>query len=89
MAAAAGDIRFDVDLNERDVQALSSSDAVTAFFARFGYNTNPRTVQTPGNLGINAESTLRPIRRIELIADQSGLFQVYLFELTSVISAAY
>jgi hypothetical protein len=76
--------KFDADLNERDVQALSSADEVTAFFARLGYDTNARTVQTPGNLGIGTEGTLRPIKRIELLADREGLFQVYLFELTSV-----
>lgn len=84
MSQVAEKTRFDVDLAERDVQALSSADALTAFLARLGYNTNARTVQTPGNLGITAEGTLRPIRRIELIADQEELFQVYLFELASV-----
>lgn len=78
------DPRFDIDLSGRDLQELSSAEAVAAFFARLGYNTNPRTVQTPGNLGIATESTLRPIKRIELVADQEGLFQVYLFELSSV-----
>jgi hypothetical protein len=79
--------RFDVDLAERDIQALASVDELAAFFARLGYDTNARTVQTPGNLGIASESTLRPIKRIELIADREGLFQVYLFELTSVTVA--
>ncbi len=84
MATTINASRFDVDLSERDVQALSSVDAIAAFFARLGYNTNARTVQTPGNLGIGTEGTLRPIKRIELISDREGLFQVYVFELTSV-----
>jgi hypothetical protein len=84
MATAAEGYRFDLDLSERDVQALSSADELVALLARMGYDTNARTVQTPGNLGIAAEATLRPIRRIELAADQDGLFQVYIFELTSV-----
>ena len=83
-AAAAKDIRFDLDLTGRDIQALSAADALAAFFARLGYDTNVRTVQTPGNLGIGTEGTLRPIKRIELISDREGLFQVYLFELASV-----
>ncbi|OGA71057.1 MAG: hypothetical protein A3G81_23460 [Betaproteobacteria bacterium RIFCSPLOWO2_12_FULL_65_14] len=79
--------KFDVDLTPADVQTLANADAVAGFFARLGYDTNARTVQTPGNLGITAEGTLRPIRRIELIADQEELFQVYLFELASVTIA--
>jgi len=75
---------LDVELGAHDVQALSSADAVAAFFARLGYNMDKRTEQTPANLGITAEGTARPIKRIELIADQENLFQVYLFELTSV-----
>src|SRR6185295_7270749 len=61
--------------------------AVAAFFARIGYDTNARTVQTPGNLGIGTEGILRPIKRIEMISDREGLFQVYLFELASVTVA--
>jgi hypothetical protein len=79
--------RFDIELRAQDIQAIDGADAVTAFFARLGYNTEPRTPQTPGNLGITAEGTIRPIKRIELIADQEGLFQVYLFELKTVTAA--
>ena len=74
----------DVDLSPHDIQALNGADAVAAFFARLGYNTAARTLQTANNLGITAEGTTRPIKRIELIADQEALFQIYLFELTSV-----
>jgi len=80
-------IKFDLDLTPADIQTLANADALAAFFARLGYDTNARTVQTPGNLGITAEGTLRPIRRIELLADQEELFQVYLFELASVTIA--
>jgi hypothetical protein len=75
-------------LRAEDVQLLSDADAVAAFFARLGYNTNPRTIQTPGNLGITTERALRRIRRIELIADNEGFFlQVYLFQLVSLTVA--
>ncbi len=77
----------DIELAPHDIQELNHSDALVSFFARLGYNTDARTVQTPGNLGITAEGTLRPIKKIELIADQEGLFQVYLFELKSVTVA--
>ncbi|MBV8360170.1 MAG: hypothetical protein JO189_19870 [Deltaproteobacteria bacterium] len=68
-------------------QLLSDADAIAAFFGRLGYNTNARTFQTPGNLGITAESTLRRIRHIELIADNEGFLQVYLFQLVSLTVA--
>jgi hypothetical protein len=73
----------DVEIDPRDVQALNGPDALAAFFARLGYNTDARIVQTPSNLGIT-ETVARPVNRLELLADQEGLFQVYLFELSSV-----
>ncbi|MBI3327445.1 MAG: hypothetical protein HYZ81_12185 [Nitrospinae bacterium] len=78
---------LDIELGPHDIQALSTADAVAAFFARLGYHTDARIQQTPGNLGIAAEGTVRPIKKIELLADQESLFQVYLFELTSVTVA--
>ena len=51
------------------------------------YNTNGRTIQTPGNLGITAESLVRRIRKVELIADDDGFFQVYLFQLPTLTLA--
>ena len=74
-------------MRAEDVQLLSDADAVAAFFGRLGYDTNPRTIQTPGNLGITSENTLRRIRKIELIADNEGLLQVYLFQLPTVTVA--
>jgi hypothetical protein len=74
-------------LRAEDVQLLGDANAVAAFFARLGYNTNARTFQTPGNLGITTESTLRRIHRIELIADYEGFLQVYLFQLVSLTVA--
>ncbi len=74
-------------MRAEDVQILSNADAIAAFFGRLRYNTNARTVQTPGNLGISNESTLRRIRRIELIADNEGFLQVYLFQLVSLTVA--
>ena len=79
--------QHDIELGYADIQALSDADAVAAFFERLGYNTSVRRVQTPANLGITADSTLRPIKKIELLADQEGLLQVYLFELRSVTVA--
>jgi hypothetical protein len=78
---------LDIELAASDVQALNGADAIAGFFARLGYHTEARTPQTPANLGMTADGTVRPIKRIELIADQEGLFQIYLFELTSVTVA--
>ena len=77
-------MRFDCDITASEIQQLAGADAVAAFFARLGYRTDVRVPQTPGNLGITADGTVRPIKRVELIADQEGLLQVYLFELTTV-----
>ena len=77
----------DLDLREQQVQGLSSPDAIAAFFSELGYDTLARTRQSPANLGITAQSLLDQIRHLELIADQGGMLQVYLFELTSVTVA--
>ncbi len=80
-------MNFDVTITAREVQELSNADAVTAFFARLGWHTDIRIEQFPGNLGITAEGTVKPIKKIELIADQDGALQVYVFALTSVTIA--
>jgi len=77
----------DLDLREQQVQGLSNPDAIAAFFTELGYDTRARTRQSPANLGIAAQSLLDQVRHLELIADQGGMLQVYLFELTSVTVA--
>ena len=67
---------LDIELTASDIQALNGADAMAASFARLGYHTDARTLQTPANLGMTADGTVRPIKRIELIADQEGLFQL-------------
>jgi len=52
---------IDIELEPHDIQALNSADALAAFFAQLGYNTDARTLQTANNLGITAEGTSRPI----------------------------
>ncbi len=79
--------QHDIELGYADIQALGNADGVGALFERLGYNTSIRRIQTPANLGITADSILRPIKKIELLADQDGLLQVYLFELRSVTVA--
>src|SRR5258706_3874088 len=77
---------YDVELETRDLQGLSSIDAVVGLFTKLGYDTSVRTSQTAANLGI-PEAVARPIKRIELLADHQKLLQVYLFELKSVTVA--
>jgi hypothetical protein len=79
---------LDRDIRREDVQTLSSRDQVAALFAALGYQTDARLTQSPANLGITAESLLRQIRHVERLADQEGLLQVYLIELSSVTLAA-
>jgi hypothetical protein len=79
---------LDRDIRREDVQTLSSRDQVAALFAALGYHTDARLTQSPANLGITAESLLRQIRHVERLADQEGLLQVYLIELSSVTLAA-
>lgn len=71
-------------LDRNQVQSLTNRDAVLAFFASLGYNGHTRLEQTAANLGVSPEATVRRIRRIERIANQEDLFQVYLFEVDSI-----
>lgn len=78
---------FDVALTNRDLQGLSSPDALAVFFAQLGYPTDPRLEQLPEHLGV-PQRFRGELRRIErLAADPDGL-EVYLFELRSVTVAA-
>ena len=77
-------MKVDRDISVQEIQGLSSAEAIAGFFAYLGYQTDCRIAQSAANLGITAEGAVRPIRRIELLADQEGLLQVYLLELRSV-----
>ncbi len=78
---------FDKEVSRQQIQSLNDIEAITAFFAYLGYDTNTRVQQAPANLGITAETIQRQIKRIERIADQQGLLSVYLIEMTSVTVA--
>jgi len=79
---------LDREIRWEDVQSLSSRDEVAALFAALGYHTDARLTQSPANLGITADWLVRQIAHIERLADQEGLLQVYLIELSSVTLAA-
>ncbi|MGO9612465.1 MAG: Eco57I restriction-modification methylase domain-containing protein [Dissulfurispiraceae bacterium] len=78
---------YDRDLKADDIQSLSNIDGITSFFTILGYETSGRIRQSPANLSITNESLIKEIKVIELIANQGGLLQVYLFELFSVTVA--
>lgn len=78
---------LDVDLQSESLLDLTGPDDLAAFFARLGYRTENRIEQTPAHLGIHAEGTRRPIRSIQLLAEQEDGFQIYLFQLASVTVA--
>ncbi len=78
---------FDKEVIRQQIQSLNDIEAITAFFAYLGYDTNSRIQQAPANLGITSETIQRQIKRIERIADQQGLLSVYLIEMTSVTVA--
>ncbi len=79
----------DVDLTRDDIQLLASRDAIAAFFARLGYDTNQRVTQSAVAMNITGDTLAANITHIERIASQDGgLFEVYLFELKSVTVAA-
>jgi hypothetical protein len=78
---------FDKEVTRQQIQSLNDIEAIAAFFAHLGYDTNTRIQQAPANLGITSEIIQRQIKRIERIADQQGLLSVYLIEMTSVTVA--
>ncbi len=78
----------DLELSSRDVLELASRDAVAAFFARLGYDTNHRIIQNLAAMNISSDDLKSAIKHIERLASQdAGSFEVYLFELKSVTSA--
>ena len=81
----------DKNLTASDVQTLASRDAVVAFFATLGYNTDSRQPQSAAAMGVAAESLKRQIEHVERIAvhsDGAEPLDVYLVELKSVTVAA-
>ncbi len=75
------------DLHRPDLFDLTDAGALTAFFERLGY-TADRLEQLPENLGITAEASRRPIRRVERLVRHGDTFlpqiEVYLFELSKL-----
>ena len=80
-------LRQDYELSRADVQLLASRDALAAFFAMLGYNTNHRLVQNSAAMGITTDSLKASITHIERMVSEDRLFEVYFFELKAVTVA--
>lgn len=78
---------LDKEIRSEQVQAIRNADGVAALFAELGYRTEARITQTADVLGITPESSANQIKKIERIADQDSLLQVYLFEVASLTQA--
>jgi hypothetical protein len=82
-------LKEDYELSREDIQDLSNRDAVAAFFAKLGYNTNERLLQNTAAMGFGSELLKSTITSIERLASEDGgLLEVYLVELKSVTVAA-
>ncbi|HEV2579459.1 MAG TPA: hypothetical protein VGT44_01295, partial [Ktedonobacteraceae bacterium] len=78
----------DYELTREDIQGLSNRDALAAFFARLGYDTNLRLAQNAAAMGFGSDQLKSTITHIERLASQDGgLLEVYLVELKSVTVA--
>ena len=74
-------LKDDYELTREDVQDLSSRDALAAFFAKLGYNTNERLVQNTAAMGFGSEMLKAAITSIERLASEDGgLFEVSIVE---------
>src|SRR5713101_811297 len=81
-------LKEDLELSREDIQLLSSRDALAAFFAKLGYDTNERLIQNVAAMGFTSDNLKSAITHIERLASQDArLFEVYLFELKSVTVA--
>jgi len=82
-------LKDDYELTRKDVQDLSSGDALAGFFAKLGYDTNERLVQNVGAMGFTSDLLKSSITHIERLASEDGgLLEVYLIELKSVTVSA-
>ena len=81
-------LKEDLELSREDIQLLSNSNALAAFFAKLGYDTNDRLVQNVAAMGFTSDNLKSAITHIERLASQDArMFEVYLFELKSVTIA--
>lgn len=74
----------DLNLTSKDLQGLTSADALAQFFTALGYDTGSRTALTPEAIGLSGESATA-IRAIEVLADDAeGFLRVVFVHLRSL-----
>lgn len=78
---------LDKEIRREQVQTIRNVDGLVALFAELGYRTDLRSIQTTEALAITPESAASQIKKIERIADQESLLQVFLFEVSSLTQA--
>jgi hypothetical protein len=57
------DLRFDLDIQKKDLLDLSSADGVAMFFARLRYGTSARALHSAASLGITEAVGPNPAHR--------------------------
>ncbi len=74
----------DLNLTPKDLQGLTSADAVAQFLATLGYDTSRRQPLTAEAIGLSGEAAA-PIRDIEVLADDAeGFLRVVFVRLRSL-----
>jgi hypothetical protein len=63
-------LKEDYELSREDIQLLSSRDALAAFFAKLGYDTNDRLAQSVAAMGFTGDNLKSAISYIERLASQ-------------------
>jgi hypothetical protein len=63
----------DLDVTPKEVTELASTDAITAFLGRLGYDTAERALLSPEAVGLSGESA-SAIKRIELLSEDPEQF---------------
>ena len=61
-------LKEDIELSREDIQLLSNRDALAAFFAKLGYNTNDRLVQNIAAMGFSSDNL--PFQDVPLPFDE-------------------
>ena len=67
----------DYELTREDIQDLSGRDALAAFFAKLGYDTNDRLVQNVAAMGFSSDNLKSAITHIERLASQDGRMSTF------------
>ena len=65
-------LKDDLELSREDIQLLSNSDALAAFFAKLGYDTNDRLIQNVAAMGFSSDNLKSAIIHIERLATQDA-----------------